>query len=44
MEPEHLLQMATDLAEANTGRFLEMPAGVRRDFAIHALMKERPGA
>ena len=35
---------AIDDARTAINRFLRMPAGVRRDFAIHALMKERSGA
>ena len=35
---------AIDDARTAIDRFLKMPAGVRRDFAIHALMKERSGA
>ena len=48
-DPDYLVRKsnvtaAIDDARTAIDRFLEMPAGVRRDFAIHALMKERSGA
>ena len=39
-------EVITDIHDARTAidRFLETPASVRRDFAIHVLMKVRPDA
>ena len=48
-DPDYLVRKSNVIAAINDARtaidrFLETPASVRRDFAIHVLMKVRPDA